>query len=115
MNASLTDSVRREYLTKLILTTVFLTAFVLYVLWMFVWRPGAASFTLSPFDLALLGFATFRLGRMVAWDRVAHGGKRMTDERERWAVILGASSGMGEATALALAAAGYRICGIHLD
>jgi enoyl-[acyl-carrier protein] reductase III len=39
----------------------------------------------------------------------------MTDERERWALILGASSGMGEATAKALAAAGYRICGIHLD
>ncbi len=39
----------------------------------------------------------------------------MTDERERWALILGASSGMGEATALALAGAGYRICGIHLD
>ena len=28
----------------------------------------------------------------------------MTDDRERWALILGASSGMGEATALALAA-----------
>ncbi len=39
----------------------------------------------------------------------------MTDDRERWALILGASSGMGEATAVALAAAGYRICGIHLD
>ena len=39
----------------------------------------------------------------------------MTDERERWALILGASSGMGEATSKALAAAGYRICGIHLD
>jgi NAD(P)-dependent dehydrogenase (short-subunit alcohol dehydrogenase family) len=39
----------------------------------------------------------------------------MTDDRERWALILGASSGMGEATALALAAAGYRICGVHLD
>ena len=39
----------------------------------------------------------------------------MADDRERWALILGASSGMGEATALALAAAGYRICGIHLD
>ena len=39
----------------------------------------------------------------------------MTDDRERWALILGASSGMGEATALALAKAGYNIAGIHLD
>jgi enoyl-[acyl-carrier protein] reductase III len=39
----------------------------------------------------------------------------MTDDREPWALILGASSGMGEATALTLAAAGYRICGVHLD
>ncbi len=39
----------------------------------------------------------------------------MTDTRERWALILGASSGMGEATSLALARVGYRICGIHLD
>jgi NAD(P)-dependent dehydrogenase (short-subunit alcohol dehydrogenase family) len=39
----------------------------------------------------------------------------MTDNRERWALILGASSGMGEATARALAKAGYKIAGIHLD
>jgi enoyl-[acyl-carrier protein] reductase III len=39
----------------------------------------------------------------------------MADERERWALILGASSGMGEATSVALAQAGYRIAGIHLD
>ncbi len=39
----------------------------------------------------------------------------MTDDRERWALILGASSGMGEAAGLALARAGYRIAGIHLD
>jgi NAD(P)-dependent dehydrogenase (short-subunit alcohol dehydrogenase family) len=37
------------------------------------------------------------------------------DHRERWALILGASSGFGEATALALAADGYHICGVHLD
>jgi len=39
----------------------------------------------------------------------------MTDDRERWALILGASSGMGEATGLALAKAGYKIAGVHLD
>jgi enoyl-[acyl-carrier protein] reductase III len=32
-----------------------------------------------------------------------------------WALILGASSGFGEATALALAAAGMSIAGVHLD
>ena len=39
----------------------------------------------------------------------------MADSRERWALILGASSGMGEATAIGLAKAGYRIFGVHLD
>jgi len=38
-----------------------------------------------------------------------------TDSRQPWALILGASSGFGEATAIALAAAGYDICGVHLD
>ena len=38
-----------------------------------------------------------------------------TDRRQLWALILGASSGFGEATALALAEAGYDICGVHLD
>jgi enoyl-[acyl-carrier protein] reductase III len=38
-----------------------------------------------------------------------------TDDRQPWALILGASSGFGEAAALALAEAGYDICGVHLD
>jgi NAD(P)-dependent dehydrogenase (short-subunit alcohol dehydrogenase family) len=37
------------------------------------------------------------------------------DHRERWALVLGASSGFGEAAALALAADGYHIAGVHLD
>ncbi len=39
----------------------------------------------------------------------------MADEREPWALILGASSGFGEAAALALAADGYHVAGVHLD
>ncbi len=37
------------------------------------------------------------------------------DRRERWALILGASSGFGEQAGRALAAAGYNIAGVHLD
>jgi len=37
------------------------------------------------------------------------------DARERWALVLGASSGFGGATALAWARAGFHIIGVHLD
>src|SRR5438477_11223653 len=32
-----------------------------------------------------------------------------------WALVLGASSGFGEAVSLALARAGMNVCGVHLD
>jgi len=40
---------------------------------------------------------------------------KYTDNRERWALILGASSGFGAAAARSLAGAGYPIVGVHLD
>jgi len=38
-----------------------------------------------------------------------------SNRKQPWALVLGASSGFGEATALALAASGYSIFGVHLD
>jgi len=37
------------------------------------------------------------------------------ETRTRWAVVLGASSGFGEACSIALAKAGWNIFGVHLD
>ena len=39
----------------------------------------------------------------------------MSGELKGWALVLGASSGFGEATSLALAGAGMHVLGVHLD
>jgi NAD(P)-dependent dehydrogenase (short-subunit alcohol dehydrogenase family) len=39
----------------------------------------------------------------------------MTAGSAQWALILGASSGFGEATARTLAQRGFHVCGVHLD
>lgn len=39
----------------------------------------------------------------------------MSDLQGQWALILGASSGFGEATSLELARRGMNVCGVHLD
>ena len=39
----------------------------------------------------------------------------MSDAVERWALVLGASSGFGAATSLELSKRGFHIAGVHLD
>ena len=39
----------------------------------------------------------------------------MAADERKWALVLGASSGFGEASALAFAGAGYDVFGVHLD
>src|SRR5215813_4934012 len=46
---------------------------------------------------------------------MTHGPEDSPIRLSGWALILGASSGFGEATALALARAGMSIVGVHLD
>ena len=63
-------SVRKEYIAKVILILVFLSGFALFIGWMLFFGPGLAVFRLNAMDLFLLTFATYRLGRLIAYDRV---------------------------------------------
>lgn len=64
-------SLRAERLAKIILILIFLGGLGLFFWWVQTAGPGFARLQLSWFDLVLLGLATFRLGRMIAFDRVA--------------------------------------------
>jgi hypothetical protein len=63
-------SIQRERIAKIILTLIFLGGFALFIGWMLLFGPGEDVFKLSAMDLALLGLATYRLGRLIAYDRV---------------------------------------------
>lgn len=51
----------------------------------------------------------------MAADENNEAGQDQRDQEDRWALILGASSGFGSAVARRLAERGYSICGVHLD
>ena len=63
-------SVRKEYIAKTVLISIFLGGFVLFIGWMLIFGPGLDIFQLSAMQLVLLGFSTYRLGRLIAYDRV---------------------------------------------
>jgi len=70
MNKPESNSLRREHNTKVVLVTIFLGGFALFTGWMLIAGPGLDVFKLSAMDLVLLSFSTFRLGRLVAYDKV---------------------------------------------
>lgn len=90
MQSNRSNTLRKEYLAKIILIGIFLGAFALFTGWMFIFGPGLAMFNLSWIDLALLGFSTYRLGRLIAYDRV------MEPFRQFFTVTVPDSTGAGD-------------------
>jgi hypothetical protein len=62
---------RVEYTTKLTLIGIFWALFVAFTSRRPFYRKHQKELQLGPYDLALLGVSTFRLGRLTAFDKVA--------------------------------------------
>ena len=64
------SNIRQEYATKAILTLIFFTILFAFIWW--AWSTGKEleAFHLSVFEMALIGFATVRLGRLIAYSHV---------------------------------------------
>jgi hypothetical protein len=90
MNTNSSQTIRREYTAKIVLTAVFLLLFAAFVYWRTGQGQRLEAFQFGPFDLALLALATFRLGRLVAYDVV------MEPLRRPFARTVPDSTGAGE-------------------
>jgi hypothetical protein len=62
---------RKEYAAKMSLIGIFLAIFVAFASRRPFTRKYQSELKLGPFDIALLGVSTFRLGRLAAFDTVA--------------------------------------------
>lgn len=90
MSQRSSESIRKEYVAKVVLSVTFLGGFALFIGWMLIFGPGLDVFKLSAMDLALLAFSTYRLGRLIAYDRV------MEPFRQFFANTVPDSTGAGE-------------------
>ena len=70
MTPEKSKSLRKEYIAKTIITTVFLGGFALFIGWMLNGPGLQAVEQFSWLDLALLGLATYRMGHLISYDRV---------------------------------------------
>jgi len=70
MDTKPSKSVQREYLTKSTLMGVFLVVMAGFIVWRLSTGQNLDAIQLSAIDLALLGFATLRLGRLMAYDLI---------------------------------------------
>jgi hypothetical protein len=85
-----TDSARREYATKMVLSLVFAAAVALFYFLSGQARLLEIMRSWSVFDFVLLSLATYRLGHLVAYDRV------MEPFRSPFARTVPDSTGAGE-------------------
>jgi len=70
MFQSSSKSIQKERIAKVILTLAFLIGFALFIGWAIAFGPGLDVFNLSAMDFILLSLTTYRLGRLIAYDRV---------------------------------------------
>lgn len=70
MSQRSSESIRKEHFAKVVLIAIFLGGFALFIGGMMIFGPGLNVFKLSAMDLTLLAFSTYRLGRLIAYDRV---------------------------------------------
>jgi hypothetical protein len=90
MNSRNSKSVRGEYLGKMVLMSIFISGFALFIGYMTFFGPGLAAFRLGWIELVLLVLATYRLGHMLSYDRV------MEPIRQHFTVTLPDPTGAGD-------------------
>ncbi len=64
------SSRRKEFAAKTFLSLIFFAGFGIFIGWALLFGPGLAVFHLTTLDIALLGFATYRMGHLLSYDLV---------------------------------------------